>query len=173
MNTYQSRAQTAQIVYTIRSLVTELHSRGLDYSAIENRIHEHLDSPRLVVEGRGRIYFPDFKVKVYLNPIERTLYYLFLNHPEGIISDDLVVHWKELCQIYSRESTFSDSEFREDKIESLCSESKTVFYATVSRIKRKFYEAVGNLNAEPFIIKKEKGGRYKVEGIDIIYTGHR
>ena len=43
-----------------------------------------------------------------------------------------------------------------------------MFYATVSRINRKFREAVGNLNAEPFIIKKEKGGKYKVESINVI-----
>ena len=158
MNTHQSRAKTAQIVCTIRSLVTELHSRGLDYSAIENGIHAFQKSSRLVIEGNGRLSFPDYKAKVYLNPVERTLYYLFLNHPEGIKSDDLVVHWKELCRIYSRESSFADSNFREDKIESLCAESKTVFYATVSRIKRKFRDVLGDQNAEPFIIKKEKGG---------------
>ena len=168
MNTFHSSAQTAQIVCTIRSLVTELHSRGLDFSAIENGIHSYPGSGRLIVEGQGRIFFPDYKAKAYLNPVERTLFYLFLNHPEGITSDDLVLHWKELCRIYSRESSFADSEFREDKIESLCAESKTVFYATVSRIKRKFRDALGDLNAEPFIIKKEKGGRYKVESINII-----
>ena len=168
MNTFHSSVQTAQIVCTIRSLVTELHSRGLDYSAIENGIHAYPCSCRLIVEGRGHISFPDYKAKAYLNPVERTLFYLFLNHPEGIASDDLVLHWKELCRIYSRESSFTDSEFREDKIESLCAESKTVFYATVSRIKRKFRDALGDLNAEPFIIKKEKGGRYKVESINVI-----
>ena len=84
MNVHQSRAKTAQIVYT-----------------------------------NGHISFSDYKVKVYLNPVERTLYTLSLNHPEGITSDDLVLHWKEL-----------------------------------SRIKRKFCDAVGNLNAESFIIKK-------------------
>ena len=124
--------------------------------------HQSRAQTAQIVCSNGHISFQDYRVKVYLNPVERTLYYLFLNHPEGIASDDLVVHWKELCRIYSRESTFADSDFREDKIESLCSESKTVFYATVSRINRKFREAVGNLNAEPFIIKKEKGGKYRI-----------
>ena len=130
--------------------------------------HQSRAQTAQIVCTNGHTSFQDYRVKVYLYPVERTLYYLFLNHPEGITSDDLVIHWKELCRIYSRESTFADSEFREDKIESLCSESKTVFYATVSRIKRKFREAVGNLNAEPFIIKKEKGGKYKVESINVI-----
>lgn len=168
MNTFHSSAQTAQIVCTIRSLVTELHSRGLDYSAIENGIHTYPVSYRLVIQGRGRIFFPDYKAKAYLNPVERTLFYLFLNHPEGIASDDLVLHWKELCRIYSRESSFADSNFREDKIESLCAESKTVFYATVSRIKRKFRDVLGDQNAEPFIIKKEKGGKYRISSNNII-----
>ena len=130
--------------------------------------HQSRAQTAQIVCSNGHISFQDYRVKVYLNPVERTLYYLFLNHPEGIASDDLVVHWKELCRIYSRESTFADSDFREDKIESLCSESKTVFYATVSRINRKFREAVGNLNAEPVIIKKEKGGKYKVESNNVI-----
>ena len=130
--------------------------------------HQSRAQTAQIVCSNGHISFQDYRVKVYLNPVERTLYYLFLNHPEGIASDDLVVHWKELCRIYSRESTFADSDFREDKIESLCSESKTVFYATVSQINRKFREAVGNLNAEPFIIKKEKGGKYKVESNNVI-----
>ena len=49
MNVHQSRAKTAQIVYT-----------------------------------NGHISFSDYRVKVYLNPVERTLYTLFLNHPEGL-----------------------------------------------------------------------------------------
>ena len=124
-----------------------------------------------IVCTNGHISFPDYRVKVYLNPVERTLYYLFLNHPEGITSDDLVVHWKELCRIYSMESLFADSKFREDNIEALCAESKTVFYATVSRIKRKFCDAVGNLNAESFIIKKERGGKYRISSNIIIMKG--
>ena len=125
-------------------------------------VHQSRAKTAQIVCTNRHISFSDYRVKVYLNPVERTLYTLFLNHPEGITSDDLVLHWKELCRIYSKESLFADSEFREDKIESLCAESKTVFYATVSRIKRKFCDAVGNLNAESFIIKKEKGGKYRI-----------
>jgi hypothetical protein len=125
-------------------------------------VHQSRAKTAQIVCIDGHISFSDYRAKVYLNPVERTLYTLFLNHPEGITSDDLVLHWKELCRKYSKESLFSDSEFREDKIESLCAESKTVFYATVSRIKRKFCDAVGNLNAESFIIQKEKGGKYRI-----------
>lgn len=72
--------------------------------------------------------------------MERTLYRFFLAHPEGISADDLVLHWQELCSIYAKESCFDDPEIREAKLESLCGESKRVFYSTVSRIKTKIVE---------------------------------
>lgn len=95
--------------------------------------------------------------KVRLNPMESTLYRLFLAHPEGIKSDDLVLHWKELCRIYATESWFDNPSMQRDKVESLCAESKTVFYSNVSRIKRKFVNALGARKARPYIITKERG----------------
>ena len=102
--------------------------------------------------------------QVRLNPVESTLYKLFLAHPEGIKANDLVLHWKELCNIYAKESWFDDTSLQQDKMESLCAESKTVFYSTVSRIKRKFVKAFGARSARPFIIKN-KGGVYWVKKI--------
>jgi len=117
--------------------------------------------PRFGEAGSGVVYLQKkAMIKVCLNPMERTLYRLFLSHPEGIRADDLVLHWKELCQIYAKESCFDEPSLREDKLESLCAESKTVFYATVSRIKRKFVAAVGPWWASAYYIRNE-GGVYK------------
>ena len=96
-----------------------------------------------------------------LNPMERTLYRLFLAHPEGISADDLLLHWQELRNIYAKESCFDDPDIREAKLESLCSESKRVFYSTVSRIKGKLVKALDPWRAGAYIIKNE-GGVYKV-----------
>ena len=108
-----------------------------------------------------QVLLPDEGAQVTLNPMERTLYRLFLAHPEGILADDLVLHWKELGQIYAKESCFDDPDIREAKLESLCRESKRVFYSTVSRIKKKMVTALGLWRAGAYIIKNE-GGVYKV-----------
>ena len=94
--------------------------------------------------------------------MERTLYRLFLAHPKGIRADDLVLHWKELCSIYAEESLYDDPELRADKMESLCAESKTVFYTNISRIKRKFRATLGARQANKYIIKRDKNGVYKI-----------
>ena len=109
---------------------------------------------------RGAFLLPDAGVEIVLNPMERTLYRLFLAHPEGISADGLPLHWQELCKLYEQESCFDDKHLRENALASLCDESKTVFYTTVSRIKRKFIIALGARKAAPYIIRRVPSGLY-------------
>ena len=113
---------------------------------------------------KGTVELLDEQAQVILNPMERTLYRLFLAHPKGISADDLLLHWNELEQIYSKESCFDDSDIREAKLESLCGESKRVFYSTVSRIKKKMVAALGRWRAEAYIVMNE-GGVYRTRAV--------
>lgn len=99
---------------------------------------------------------------ILFNPVERTLYRLFMNHLEGLRADDLVLHWKELCSYYSEESLYDDPVLREEKMASLCAESKTVFYSTVSRIKSKLKAALGAREARKYYIQRNKAGLYRI-----------
>ena len=118
---------------------------------------------RPIVPGssRDRFLLPSESGAVLsLNPAERTLYRLFLAHPEGLLADDLVLHWQELRDIYSHESCFDDPELRENALVSLCSESKRVFYSNISRIKKKFIALLGARKAAGYYIKRNKAGLY-------------
>ncbi|MBQ9462219.1 MAG: hypothetical protein IJU68_01000 [Bacteroidales bacterium] len=115
----------------------------------------------IIGQRRGIILLPDENRYVLLNPIERTLYRLFLSHPDGIPSDDLLAYWQELCRIYEQESCFDDKLLRDGALESLCSESKNVFYSTVSRVKKKFVTALGARKAAPYIIRRSADGNYR------------
>ena len=123
-----------------------------------------------IVQGSGKGFFllpeecdrcsKETPARIYLNPTERTLFRLYLAHPEGIPADHLLAHWKELCTLYAQESLYDEPSLREDKMESLCAESKTVFYATVSRIKRKFIDALGIRRARAYFIQRSSTGAY-------------
>ena len=114
---------------------------------------------------RGIILLPDENMDVALNPMERTLYRLFLSHPEGIAADHLLAHWQELARIYGQESRFDDPPLRTSALESLCAESKRVFYANISRIKRKFVDILGVRGAKPYIIARDRNGLYRTRAI--------
>lgn len=102
---------------------------------------------------------------IFLNPSERALFRLFLAHPEGIASDHLLSHWKELCRIYSQESLFDESSRQEDVLEALCSESRRNFYPIVSRIKSKFICALGARKAAGYYIKRGADGKYRTKAM--------
>ena len=110
---------------------------------------------------RGWFQLPSEGARLCLNPAESTLYRLFLGHPEGLVADDLVLHWKELWSIYAHESCFDDPQLRENALVSLCSESKRVFYSNIARIKRKFVNAIGARKARGYYIKRYPNGRYR------------
>jgi len=119
----------------------------------------------VIGQRRGIILLPDESNYVALNPMERTLYRLFLSHPEGIAADQLLAHWQELCRIYEQESCFDDPPLRANALESLCAESKRVFYANVSRIKRKFVAALGLRKAKPYFIARDESGLYRTRAV--------
>ena len=121
---------------------------------------------------RGEFLLPDGGTKVYLNPLERTFYHLFLNHPEGISTDALPLHKKEISYLYEHESVYDDKRRMTDKVEALCSEDKTSFYTTVSRIKKKLVAALGARKAAPYLIKRDRTGLYKTRATPS-ETSHR
>lgn len=110
---------------------------------------------------RGHVLLPESGLKIYLNPVERTLFCLFLAHPEGIFADNLLLHWQELQSLYERESLYDDPSLRDEALESLCAESKRVFYSNISRIKRKFISALGARKARGYYIKRYPNGLYR------------
>ena len=126
--------------------------------------HSHI---RSLTPGklRGLYLLPSHGAEVYLNPAESTVFRLFLAHPEGISSDNLLSHWKELCRIYSQESLFDDPSRQVDVLEALCSESKRCFYPIVSRIKRKFVKTIGARKAAGYYIKRCSDGLYRTEAV--------
>jgi hypothetical protein len=110
----------------------------------------------------GDFHLPDGSATVYFNPVERTLYKLFMNHPDGIPVNALPLYWQELRMLYAHESVYDNKRLMEDTMASLCDESHTVFYSTVSRIKKKFITAFGGVRkARPYIIARGKDGLYR------------
>lgn len=122
-----------------------------------------MQNQNLIILGPhpGEFHLPNDERQIYLNPVERTIYLFFLNHPEGIQADALPLHWQELYKLYSHESVFDDKQLILNTIQSLCGNSKSLFYTSVSRIKKKFITTFGTRKASLYIIKRDKYGYYK------------
>ena len=124
----------------------------------------HMRNKNLIIPGPhpGEFHMPGNNSIVYLNPMERTIYQFFMNHPEGIQADALPLHWQELYRLYAHESVFDNKDLMLNTIQNLCGESKIVFYSNISRIKRKFITALGTRKAKSLIIIRHPDGRYRI-----------
>jgi hypothetical protein len=116
---------------------------------------------RILVDGfMKHIYLTDFgNLHVRLNPKERALYLLYLNHPEGISLPELYDHRQELLTIYQRISGRESEENIRRTIESLVNPLESDISINLSRIKRKFKEALGEELLPFYDITGEHGAK--------------
>ena len=99
---------------------------------------------------------------VYLNPVERSLYILFLKYEQGISAKDIWQYYDELCEIYSHQTVYDDNNRIEAAVDTLCDDNRAAFHTNISRIKRKISDAVGKTEAEKYAILRDKTGVYKI-----------
>jgi len=127
------------------------------------------------LEFRGmmhKMYLTDLgDLQVNLNPKERALYLVFINHPEGISRRDLVDYKMELLAYYDFFSSKWDKladkldennkSERDNKIEEslnlLTHPLEDNFMQVLSRIRRKFKDAVGEEQYKTYSIESNNG----------------
>jgi len=110
---------------------------------------------------RGFIRLTSEGIKVFLDPRERALYYLFMNHPEGITADAIPRHRAELMELYVEETNTRRLFLLDERVDRLC--SRRAFFQTVTNIKMKIVDALGYKKAEKYIIRRKYSRLYKIE----------
>lgn len=154
--------ETAAMLYEMEKLARALRLKGVR-SDLFDRMLSSLEQPvGLTVNEQGHIILPTLgNQNVRLNPVEKTLFFYFLQHPEGVLADALVGDRKQLLKIYNEVSVFGDMGYSETVIDSLLSEDKKALYTNISRLKSKFVRQLGERLAEHYIIRQENG-RYLI-----------
>ncbi len=153
---------TRALVLAVKDLLKDLRAMGLNDDAIDALIRR--DGPgRIVLDRNGILTLPDYgDVKIYLNPIERTLYTLLLRYDKGIAADDIWMYYDELCDIYRRQTVYDDPDQIEAAVDALCDDDRATLQTNISRIKRKLVEKVGKIAADQYAIVRGRDGVYRI-----------
>ena len=158
-----SDQETLSMLMEMERLAKALKVKGVKAETFDSMIRSLEQPVVMTVRPSGTLEFRDLGgMQLRLNPVEKTLYILFLNHPEGIHPDAVVGYHKDLLKLYSKSSRFGEWDVAENVIDSLCAEDKNVLYSNISRLKSKFIHLMGARLAEHYIIKKAKDGLYKI-----------
>lgn len=153
---------TKALVLAVKDLLKDLRARGLNDDQIDALVKR--DGPgRISLERNGILSLPDYgDVKIYLNPMERTLYTLLLRYDDGISADDIWKYYDELCEIYRKQTVFDDPDQIEAAVDALCDDDRATLQTNISRIKRKLVDKVGRIAADQYAIVRGKDGVYRI-----------
>lgn len=162
MDTLVLDDDTRAIVLAVKDLLKDLRSRGLNDDMIDDLMKR--DGPgRITLDTNGILTLPDYgNVKIYLNPMERTLYTLLLKYDQGISPDDIWMYYDELCDIYKAQTIYDNPDQIEAAVDALCDDDRATLQTNVSRIKRKLVEKVGKIAADQYAIVRGKDNVYRI-----------
>jgi hypothetical protein len=118
---------------------------------------------RLIIDNENRIYLPDFgNIEIKLRPLEKTLYFFYLNHPEGVGLSFLRGKKVEMYEIYTKLSGIGNLEEMKSRINDMVDVTKSSAFEKISKIKAAFVKAIGEELAKNYYIQGGNGEVKKV-----------
>jgi len=115
---------------------------------------------RVHFNADGKLFVGDTLLK--MNPICRSVYRLFLNHPEGIDLPALGDYRQELLGIYVNMATHTNRAVLEKRIQMICDPRENRINEKLSTINRAFEDLLGEEVCVPYQIMGIRGGPKKI-----------
>lgn len=108
------------------------------------------------------IYLGDERKEVHLEPLVKSVYLLFLKHPEGINFKDLPDYRNELTRIYDKVRPWGLTDRALRSIEDVTNPTLNSINEKCARIRRTFVTLLGNNVAENYYIKGKRGNAKRI-----------
>jgi len=121
---------------------------------------------RLFIDNENKILLPDFgNIEIKLRPLEKTLYFFYLNHPEGVGLSFLRGKREEMYDIYTNLSGIGNLEEMKSRINDMVDVTKSSAFEKISKIKAAFVKAIGEELAKNYYIQ---GGNGEVKKVSLV-----
>ncbi|HOZ14247.1 MAG TPA: hypothetical protein PK784_05625 [Tenuifilaceae bacterium] len=118
---------------------------------------------RLYIDSEYQIYLPDYNnIRIELTPLQKTVYFLFLNHPEGIFCSDFHDYHDEILKIYtelSKRNSWFDVVYSVADLSKAYSSSMS---EKISKIRNEFLRHIDLHLAKNYFIWGERRERKKI-----------
>jgi hypothetical protein len=117
---------------------------------------------KIKIDKQNKILLPYFKKEVELSHLTKSVYFLFLKHPEGISLKELGNYRKELITIYTSVSNQLDHDKMTKSIDDVINIETKAIYTHLSRIKSAFYKIMDATHANRYIVSGSGEEKRKV-----------
>lgn len=146
----------------VREKIQLLRDYGLSETEIVSRLFSDKSQPQKLLIKNYRIFLGDERNEVHMEPIVRSVYLLFLNHPEGIAFKDLPDYRQELCAIYNKVRPWGLTDRAIRSIEDVTNPVLNSINEKCARIKKAFLSLLDSRMAENYCISGKRGEAKKI-----------
>jgi hypothetical protein len=119
---------------------------------------------RLVIDSDYRIFLPDYgSMEIKMTTLPKSLFILFLCHPEGVVLKQLSDYETELMEIYqiiSKRENLSDMLY---SIKRICTPSESSVNEKLSRIREAFVRNISEKYAEYYYVTGSRGEKKQIK----------
>lgn len=140
----------------------ERKPKGVIRRIIEDALVDKEVLSRVVIQPNCNIFLPDYNRSIKLRPMEKTLFFLYLKHPEGIAFKDLVDYRAEIIHLYGHLSNQSDPVIINDTVDRLFELDSNAVNEHRSRLKSAFEREFDSVLADKYYITGKKGEIMKI-----------
>ena len=151
-----------QLMEELRHKMQRLKEYGMSEKEILSSLHTDQQLPQLIITRNYRIFLGDEHREVHLEPLVKSLYLLFLKHPEGINFKDLPDYRKELALIYNKVRPWGLTDRALKSIEDVTNPMLNSINEKCARIRRTFVSMLDSSVAEQYYIKGARGKAKKI-----------
>jgi len=145
------------LVEEVKERIRKLKEYGMSEKELSSLIETEKPLLKLTVSRDYKLYLGEQRVEVRMEPLLKTVYLLFLRHPEGIFFKDLPDYRQELTKIYSDVRPWGLSERALQSIEDVTNPMLNSINEKCARVKKVFVRILGSEMAKQYYIKGTRG----------------
>lgn len=147
----------------IQQRIVELRKRGVQLHLLHEFVEERPTLSRLVVDKDYRIFLPDYNnIEITMQPLPKAVFFLFLQHPEGIPFKQLDDYFPELLEIYKHVGNREIEENILNSIGDITDPTKNSINEKCSRIREAFLKHFDAAYAQHYYITGKRGEPKKI-----------
>ena len=150
------------LVQDLKNMVQKLKDYGFSEKQITSLLHTEQPLLRLTVSKNYRIYLGKEHKEVHLEPLVRSVYVLFLKHPEGIVFKNLPDYREELTEIYVKLKPYGLSDRAIQSIEDVTNPLLNSINEKCARIRGAFVGQFDDHMARHYYIDGSRGEVKKI-----------
>lgn len=156
-------SESIRLINEIHENLTTLQFRGVSLRTIREYLRSLQTISRLGISNRYKIRFIDYgNQEVVLKPLQKALYILFLNHPEGITLKCMSDYREELLSIYTALNPMGNPKRLIQHVDNICNPLHNSINEKVSQINRAFSELLDESLLPYYCITGTAGSPKKV-----------